>query len=414
MSSYYPSFNYKGFNSLKDKKLIVVAFDPDQGEVDTFLGMDCIYTDKYDGTRRLDYGAKFNSVAVIKISVMKANEKDFTVAEVRDFLRWTTGSRTNSYLDLMVGNEIKFSFLGRVTNAYQQKLDSRTVGLSIEFTSVGPWAYSPIQRVGYSSDQSISIDSSGIVCADGGASQFSIDNNGVLSHSSVLSITNDGVVYIDNSPNFEINNETDDLYTPVYLNTIFTNGTSTTLSIKNVTLNEETTISNIRQNETITLSAEQFIISDAPSRIFGSDFNFIWPRLASGINKFVITTDGNGSVEFTYRYPIKIGDCAIDIDALNNMCGDYVDEDIPDDNAQSGGNSSSGNNGSSGGGTVTGPVSWSDILNKPTTISGYKITDAYTKSQVDQKIADAECTCDGGANVDEKELNDMLESILGE
>ena len=100
MSSYYPSFSYKGFNSLKDKNLMVSAFDADQGEADTYLSMDCIYTDKYDGTRRLDYGAKFNSVAVIKISVIKANKRDFTVSEVRDFLKWTTGSRLNSYLDL--------------------------------------------------------------------------------------------------------------------------------------------------------------------------------------------------------------------------------------------------------------------------------------------------------------------------
>ena len=72
MSSYYPSFSYKGFNSLNDKNLMVVAFDPDQGETDTFMGMEPIYTDKYDGSRRLDYGAKFNSVAVIKISVIKS------------------------------------------------------------------------------------------------------------------------------------------------------------------------------------------------------------------------------------------------------------------------------------------------------------------------------------------------------
>lgn len=320
MSSYYPSFSYKGLNSLKDKGLIVVAFDPDQGEVDTFLGMDCIYTDKYDGTRRLDYGAKFNSVAVVKISVIKSDDTDFTVAEVRDFLRWTTGSRTNSYLDLMVGDEVKFSFLGRVTNAYQQKLDARTVGLSIEFTSVSPWAYSPIQYSGYGAGQLIDVDSSGVAYASGTTQRFNIDNNGTLSYSSLFDISSDGAIFIDSSLNFNINNKTDDLYTPIYLNTVFANETSTTLSIKNETLNEETIITNIRNNEVITLSSEQFIISDAPYRIFGSDFNFIWPRLAPGVNKIVVAIDGNGSIEFTYRYPIKIGDCAIDIDSLNNVC----------------------------------------------------------------------------------------------
>lgn len=411
MASYYPSFSYKGFNSLKDKKLMVVAFDPDQGEVDTFLGMDCIYTDKYDGSRRLDYGAKFNSVAVIKISVVKTNLKDFTVAEVRDFLKWTTGSRVNSYLDLMVGDEVKFSFLGRVTNAYQQKLDSRTTGLAIEFTSVSPWAYSPIKHIGYSSDQSINIDNNGVMYKYGSSTPFSVEKDGVLSDSSLFSITNDGVLYIDNSPTMRIDNQTDDLYTPVYLNTVFINETSTTLSIKNTTLDEETTINNIRKNEVITLRSEQFIISDAPNRIFGSDFNFVWPRLAPGINEFIINTDGNGSIEFTYRYPIKIGDCAMDIDALNYMCGDYYEDDYEDN--ESGGNNS-GSGSSSGGNVVSGPVSWSNIINTPTTLSGYGIKDAYTKSQVDQKIADAECDCDGSTNVDEQELNNMLEDVLGE
>ena len=95
MGVYYPSFNYMGINSLKDKKLIVTAFDADNGEVETFLGMEPIYTESSDGSRRIDYGAKFNSVAVIKISVIKASQKDFTVAEVRDFLKWTTGAKQN-------------------------------------------------------------------------------------------------------------------------------------------------------------------------------------------------------------------------------------------------------------------------------------------------------------------------------
>ena len=328
MSSYYPSFSYKGFNSLKDKKLIVIAFDPDQGEMDTFLEMEPIYTDKPDGSRRLDYGARFSSVAVIKISVVKANEKDFTVTEVRDFLRWMTGARQNSYLDLLVGDEVQFSFLGRVTNAYQQKIDSRTIGLSIEFTSVSPWAYSPIQHASYSLEQSLDVDENGIIYKSGDSTSLNIDKEtGVVYNNSLFNITDDGVAYIDNTSILQIDNKTDDLYTPIYLNTVFTNGTSDSLSIKNVTINEETIITDIRQNEIITLNSEQFIISDIPNKIFGSTFNFIWPRLAPGINEFVIYGNGNGSVDFTYRYPIKLGDCAIDIDMLNSICGNYLYDD---------------------------------------------------------------------------------------
>ena len=370
--------------------------------------MEPIYTDKYDGSRRIDYGAKFNSVAVIKISVIKRNEKDFTVAEIRDFLKWTTGSRTNSYLDLMVGDEIKFSFLGRVTNAYQQKLDARTIGLSIEFTSVSPWAYSPIQYVGYSSNQSMNIDNDGVLYKEGIATYFHIDENGVLYDDGVFDIEDDGTLYFDNSPTIQIDNKTDDLYTPVYLNTVFENGTSDTLYIKNITLDEETCITSINQNEVITLSSEQFILSDKTSKIFGDSFNYIWPRLAPGNNDLIIDMNGSGSLAFTYRYPIKIGDCAIDIDALNNMCGDYCEDDYyEDNNTSSGGNGSSNVGNSSSGSTVSGQVSWHNIINKPTTIAGYGITNAYTKTQVDDMMSEVEYT------IDDQYLNKMLDDILG-
>ena len=379
-----------------------MAFEPDQGEHDTFLGMEPIYTDKYDGSRRLDYGAKFNSVAVIKISVIKRNKKDFTVAEVRDFLKWTTGSRTNSYLDLMVGNEVRFSFLGRVTNAYQQKLDARTVGLSIEFTSVSPWAYSPIQYVGYSSNQSMDVDSDGVLYKVGTTTAFHINENGTLYDDSIFDIESDGTLYFDNTPKIEIDNKTDDLYTPVYLNTVFENGTSDTLLITNTTLDETTRITSISQNEVITLSSEQFILSDNTSKIFGNSFNYIWPRLAPGVNELIIDMNGSGNIEFSYRYPIKIGDCAMDIDALNSMCGDYYEDDYYEDN-----NTSSGGNNSSSGGIISGVVSWNNIINKPTTIAGYGITNAYTKTQVDDKISEVEYT------IDDQDLNKMLDDIFG-
>lgn len=386
MSSYYPSFNYKGLNSLKDKNLIVVAFDADNGEMDTFLGMDPIYTEKYDGSRRYDYGAKFNSVATIKISVIKANRNDFTVSEVRDFLRWTTGVRQNSYLDLLIEGTIRFSFFGRVTNAYQQKLDARTIGLSIEFTSTSPWAYSPLQTYTCPFNQKLSVDGNVLIGEDG-ASSFKIDNNGVLYSDNTLTMLSDGTTYIDNSSALSINNETDDLYTPIYLNTVFINNNSDYISIKNQTTGEETIIKNMSVNEVITLSAEQFIISDITAKIFGDDFNFVWPRLVPGVNEFIIGGSGSGFVEFTYRYPIKIGDCAIDIYMSNNDPG-------CSDN------------------TTYGIVSWKDIVDTPSTLSGYGITDAYTDAEIDGKIENIEVS--GGASVDEQELNDMLADVLGE
>lgn len=406
MSSYFPSFTYNKLNSLKDKNLIVVAFDADEGEVDTFLGMDPIYTESAFGTKRLDYGAKYNSVAVIRISVIKMNGKDFTVAEVRDFLKWTTGARTNSYLDLVANDEVKFSYLGRVTSAYQQKMDARIVGLTIEFTSVSPWAYSPEQHESYTLNQSINIDNDGVIYKVGDSTTLNIDESGALYNNSLISVTADGVAYIDNTSILPIDNKTDDLYTPIYLNTTITNITNSSISIKNTTLDEETTIDNMSQNETITLSAEQFIISSVPNKIFGNTFNFIWPRLAPGVNEFVISGDGNGSVEFIYRYPIKLGDVAIDLDTIMSICGDNTpseDNSTSSDNTSAGNNNSSNNNQNS---NISGTISWSNITNTPTTLSGYGIQDAYTISEVDAKVSNVE--------IDEEELNNTLTDILGE
>ena len=73
LSVYYPSFNLLGKNSYDDYKLIVTHFEGDQGETDAFLGMEPVYSDSADGTRRIDYGAKFSNVAVPRITVMKSS-----------------------------------------------------------------------------------------------------------------------------------------------------------------------------------------------------------------------------------------------------------------------------------------------------------------------------------------------------
>jgi len=51
MASYHTSFNYLGENSAK-LGYIIAAFEPDNGFKDTFLGMDQISEDYYDGTKK--------------------------------------------------------------------------------------------------------------------------------------------------------------------------------------------------------------------------------------------------------------------------------------------------------------------------------------------------------------------------
>ena len=405
MSSYYASFSYtapngKRYNSFKDKNLLVVHFESgDSGEMDTFLGMDCVYADNAYRTKRFDYGARYNSVAKIRISVMKADGLDFTVSEVRDFLRWTTGSRQATYLDLSdivqaddnIEEIVRASFYGRITSVYQQKLDARTIGFVIEHTSNSPYCYSPIQNISCYLKPGLTVDKNGILVSR--ESNPMLDNDGVLNSGSesMFGVTNDGTLYLMNYTSVQINNESDDLSDYVYMDTVLTSNGDNYLVIKNQTLYDEsdgndgvTEIDNMQSGEVVTLHSGQFITSSS-NRLLNNDFNFVWPKLMPGINSFVIGSIGEGNVYFKYRYPIKIGDCAMDVNVHGGgLCGcdDYGDGDI------------------------SGPITWSDIIGKPNTISGYEITDAYTKYEVDNKIKNVDIT------IDEDELNDVFKDIL--
>lgn len=307
MSVYCTSFNYLGVNSLTNHNLMVAHFEPDNGEMDAFLGMEPIYTESYDGTRRIDYGAKFNSVATIKITMIKRDHSDFTENDVRKYLKWLTGARTNSYLELIVGEEVKCSFLGRVTGMYQQKMDARTVGLSIEFSSVSPWAYSAVQRV------------------------------------------QESVISTQIPTAIKLKNPSDDLYTYVYTKLTIKNENGQFLKLTNTATKEETKLENLKSGEIIVLDNNMMISSSNSTRVFGNDFNYVWPRLAPGDNVFEVL--GYCTLTFEYVYPIKIADCAIDTVQVNEpICNENGD-------------------------IIVQKLDWKRIENTPTTLAGYGITD---------------------------------------
>ena len=339
MSSYHSSFSYLGTNTAKDKNLIIATFEPDDGDHDTFLSMTPSTDEFYNGTKKFDYGAKYDTTAAINITLIKSDGSDFSVAENRDLLRWLTGSRVNSWLDFYEGDEVKYAFLGRVTDVKQRKLDARIIGLVVTFTSVHPWAYSELQTYKFNIGENIiEINNEGYAYmgSDDGQldTQFiefiETDDEGIV-YNAYLNITDDGIVYADDRIKLDIDNQTDDLYTYVYLDTIYKNtvhaDTGTVLTIQNSTSGETTSIEDIFEHEVITLNAGQFITSNQVSKIFGDTFNFHWPRLIPGVNNLIIDGTGKATMEFNFRYPIKIGDCAVDINNIINNpvgCNDYI------------------------------------------------------------------------------------------
>lgn len=316
MSVYHNSFTYLGVNSLKDKNWIVTHFDPDNGETDSYLEKDQIYSDSYDGTKRILYGTKYSSVANPVITVIKQDGTLFSLEEIRAAYKWLTGNKSSSWLDLYVDDEVTYRLLTTIQNVKPYKQDARTIGLNIYCESLSPWGYSPVQTISQS---------------------------------------------IIGEETITINNLSDDLYSYTPVNIKFENTSGDALQIVNNTLNETTKINNVKLNEIITLNDNMTITSDDTTRIFGNDFNFVFPRLKSGLNELTIT--GTGIITIEYIYCIKMGDMAININSLSApICDDE-------------------------GNITVDALDWSRIINTPHTLSGYGIDDAYTKTEVDSKFS---------------------------
>ena len=146
MSSYHTSFKYLGVSSLA-KNLVITHFDADQGESETGLSVESVYSQASDGTHRNLYGTKYAEPEPIRITVIKQDGTDLTISENRDILKWLTGSKTDTWMEMYIGDEMRYRLLGHVQNVLQYKMDARIVGLTILFESAAPWAFSALQTV---------------------------------------------------------------------------------------------------------------------------------------------------------------------------------------------------------------------------------------------------------------------------
>lgn len=339
MSSYHTSFSYLNQNSYDDFNLQIVHFSSgDSGEVDSYLSQEAIYSDSPRGTKRTLYGTKYNSVALMQFTVMRPNGAEFSIEKTREINRWLTGSNQYSWMDLYVGDEVKYRMHCFIQDVRPYKVDSRIVGFVITAESSSPWCYSSLQTISQG---------------------------------------------LNGTETLQINNLSDDLYTYTDVRTVFQNSTGESLTITNNALGDTTVINNLKANEVITLSENMFITSDNTARIFGNDFNYVWPKLKAGVNDF--TASGVGTLTFEYIYAMKVSDCVGDLNAASAP--------VCDEN----------------GNISVDTLSWHRISDKPNTLHGYGITDTYTKLEIDGKIANITSS---GVDINEDELNAMLNAIL--
>lgn len=270
MSVYHPIIRFKEKTNY-DFELSVSHFDADSGQVDSYLTMEPIYTDTFDGKLRNDFGAKYTDVARPVVTFIEPDGSDISPSKVRSVLRWLTGSKDVSFMDICDEDGIlACAYIGRFTDVKLQKLDARIIGIVAYFTSISPFAYSDIKEVKFN-------------------------------------ITQDGT-------SFAIDNDTDDIYNPLYPSIVFANRQDVDLenpdkvmlSLQNKTMKNETTFKNLKTNEVVTIDSNFVVYSDNTARIFNSDFNFDFPILAPGTNDFKAIGDGELIIRF--RYPMKLVD----------------------------------------------------------------------------------------------------------
>ena len=279
---YHPKVEFRG-RSNDDEGLVVATFEPDSGETDSYLSMDPVYTDSFDGTIRTDYGAKYNDVARPSVTFVYPDGEDVQPFKVRSVLKWLTGSKQSAWLNIYnIDGEPVCSYLGRFTDVKLQKMDARVVGIRAEFTANSPWAYS---------------DTKTVIMKINGTTEFKIDNN------------------------------SDDLDSCVYPKVTFKNNqNNASLSIKNNTIGISTEFKQLQENEIITIDNNFVAYSDNTARIFNDDFNFVFPALSSGINSF--NAEGNGELTIKFRYPMKVADSLLNDYEVKNKMIIYVDDNI--------------------------------------------------------------------------------------
>lgn len=330
MAIYHPKISFHGQTNY-DLELIVSTFNPDNGEVDSYLDMEPVYTDSYDGTIRTDYGAKYKSVATPSITFIEVNGSDINPYKVRNVLRWLTGSRKNSWMDVCdKDGEIVCSYLGRFTDVKLQKEDARVIGIVAYFTSVSPWAYSKVQSpvvVNVNGETEFAIDNLSDdlysyvypkVSFKNGKNQnrFSITNSTIVEGNAIEHFIGDGekkeykldnYFYNDGSVTIDGNKIIQYKYNKDTGNIEFDIAPSRGSLIEiNSKIRNRASFSNLQQEEVITIDNNFVVYSDNDKRIFDDDFNFVFPRLIPGTNRFF--ADGVGLLTLEFRYPMKVAD----------------------------------------------------------------------------------------------------------
>lgn len=141
-------------SSLEFNVLTDIAFDSDNGTVETHLGREAVISETYNGALRRAHNYKWNDSLTFQLTIIKNDYSDFSSEENRKILKWLTSRHNAGFIDIYKKEdldkpeEIAFSVLGNFINVSSYKLgNGRIAGYVADWESLTPYAMSKLHTV---------------------------------------------------------------------------------------------------------------------------------------------------------------------------------------------------------------------------------------------------------------------------
>ena len=307
---------YNSYSSEDFDLCCELAFDSDSGATSTYLSREAVASETYRGDIQRTSSYKYTEVLEATVTFVDKNFGDFDLNRQHKILKWLTSKNTPSFLTIYHDDSevISYEILGNWTQCDTYKLgNGRVVGFQCTFTSISPFAFSPLITKTESdfTNNKITIDLETDDPQNAVYPRITIQQTGLVvnvDHAMTSGEIIPGTVYYDGSEYYWQN--ADATYT--YGSSNSSGIKTTSVAITNTYTDDDGNIKTFNtlvkyngSDEKIILDGANKVISSSDVRIFGDNFDFKWLPLYEGKNE--LSFEGNCNITIEYRTPIKCG-----------------------------------------------------------------------------------------------------------